>query len=60
MNGAGAVALVAAGGALGALGRAWLAPRVARMAAARPAENSREFYQLDGLREALRLLEEDM
>ena len=35
MNGAGAVALVAAGGALGALGRAWLAPRVARMAAER-------------------------
>ncbi len=29
------MALVAAGGAVGALGRAWLAPRVARMAAER-------------------------
>ncbi len=35
MNGVGALALVAAGGAVGALGRAWLAPRVARMAAER-------------------------
>ena len=35
MNGAAAVALVAAGGAVGALGRAWLSPRVARMAAER-------------------------
>jgi fluoride exporter len=35
VNGAAAVALVAAGGAAGALARAWLAPRVARMAAER-------------------------
>lgn len=35
MNGVAAVSLVAAGGAVGALGRAWLAPRVARMAAER-------------------------
>jgi len=35
VSGAAAVALVAAGGAVGALGRAWLSPRVARMAAER-------------------------
>jgi hypothetical protein len=37
-----------------------LRTRVARMAATRPAETSREFYQLDGLREALRIIEEEL
>ncbi len=37
-----------------------LRTRVARMAAARPAEGSREFYQLDGLCEALRIIEEEL
>lgn len=37
-----------------------LRTRVARMASTHPSEGSREFYQLEGLREALRIIEEEL